>query len=94
MATKKNSEYTKNKQDEARSLLRKIMDSEGVNASYIANKLKEKDEYCSDSRTNFLNKLARSSFKFTEILQILDVLGYDIKFIKKDSIEGQEQTEL
>ena len=42
----------------------------------------------SASVSNLLNKLARSSFKLTELMDIADLFGYEIKFIKKEPIEG------
>ena len=49
--------------------------------------IKEVDKYNSDSRTNFLNKVARSSFKLTEVMQILDLFGYELKIVRKSAIE-------
>ena len=44
----------------------------------------------SASVSNLLNKLARSSFKLTELMDIADLFGYEIKFIKKEPIEGSK----
>ena len=93
MTVKKVSKNTKQIQDKARTMLKDFIQEQGVNASYIANKLKEVDKYNSDSRTNFLNKLARSSFKFTEVMQIVDLFGYELKIVPKTSIEQLSTTE-
>lgn len=93
MTVKKVSKNTKQIQDKARTMLKDFIQEQGVNASYIANKLKEVDKYNSDSRTNFLNKLARSSFKFTEVMQIVDLFGYELKILPKTSIEQLSTTE-
>ncbi len=93
MTVKKVSKSTKLMQDKARTMLKDFIKEQGSNASYIANKLKEVDKYNSDSRTNFLNKLARSSFKFTEVMQIVDLFGYELKILPKTSIEHVSTTE-
>lgn len=33
---------------------------------------------------NFSNRLSKESFKYTEICEILDIIGYDIQWTKKD----------
>ena len=43
----------------------------------------------SGSDSNLLNKLTRSSFKVTELMDIADLFGYEIKFVKKQAIEGK-----
>ena len=46
----------------------------------------------SASDSNLLNKLARSSFKVTELMDIAELFGYEIKFVPKPPIEAQEKT--
>lgn len=33
---------------------------------------------------NFSNRLSKETFKYNEILEILDIVGYDIQWIKRD----------
>ncbi len=33
---------------------------------------------------NFSNRLSKETFKYNEILEILDIIGYDIEWIKRD----------
>lgn len=33
---------------------------------------------------NFSNRLSKETFKYNEILEILDIIGYDIQWIKRD----------
>jgi len=93
MTVKKVSKNTKQIQDKARTMLKDFIKEQGTNASYIACKLKEVDKYNSDSRTNFLNKVARSSFKLTEVMQILDLFGYELKIVPKTSIEQNNKVD-
>jgi len=42
------------------------------------------DEYGrSDSVSNFSNKLARGSLRYPEVLELADVMGYDIVWVKR-----------
>ena len=34
---------------------------------------------------NFSNRLRGETFKYTEVLEILDIIGYDVQWIKRDS---------
>jgi len=33
---------------------------------------------------NFSNRLSKETFRYNEILEILDIIGYDIHWVKKD----------
>lgn len=44
----------------------------------------------SGSVSNLLNKLARSTFKISELMDIADLFGYEIKFVKKQAIESKK----
>lgn len=33
---------------------------------------------------NFSNRLSKETFKYNEVLEILDIIGYDIQWVKKD----------
>lgn len=33
---------------------------------------------------NFSNRLSKETFKYSEILEILDIIGYDIQWVKRD----------
>lgn len=45
----------------------------------------------SASDSNLLNKLSRSSFKVTELMDIAELFSYEIKFVPKNSIEGMQE---
>lgn len=44
----------------------------------------------SGSVSNLLNKLSRATFKISELIDIADLFGYEVKFVKKQAIEGHE----
>lgn len=44
----------------------------------------------SGSVSNLLNKLSRATFKISELMDIADLFGYEVKFVKKQAIEGHE----
>lgn len=33
---------------------------------------------------NFSNRLRGETFKYTEVMEILDIIGYDVQWIKRD----------
>lgn len=74
--------------EQARTFIKNFMREHNVNASQLASRLKALDPKRSDSRTNILNKLARASFQLTEVMQIVDLFGYELKIVTKDPIEG------
>lgn len=84
---------TKHLQDKLRDKLKELMKEQGLDAQGLADKLKENYIGYSDSRTNMLNKLRRATIKYTEVVQIMDVLGYDLKLVPKSAIEPPKQTE-
>lgn len=84
---------TKHLQDKLRDKIKELMKEQGLDAQGLADRLKENYIGYSDSRTNILNKLKRATIKFTEAVQIFDVLGYDLKLVPKSAIETPKQTE-
>jgi len=70
-----------------------LMEEQGLNAEALALKISKRYDGYSTSRTNMLNKLARASIKYTEAVQIFDVLGYDVKIVPKTPIEQISTTE-
>lgn len=74
----------------ARELLLNFMQEQNIKPPALAIKCKEVYGR-SDSRTSMLNKIKRASFKLTEIMQIADMFGYEIKFVKKQAIEQHEK---
>lgn len=74
--------------ERASNFIKDFMKAKNVNASRLAQMLKELDSNRSDSRTNILNKLARASFQLTEVMQILDLFDCELKIVSKNPIEG------
>lgn len=75
--------------DKARTLVKGFMRDNDITAVKLAEKLKEAYGR-SASRTNILNKLARSSFSLIEFMQIVEAYGYKIEVVPdKKPIEGK-----
>ena len=53
----------------------------------MTNVVKELNHRHGTSNTiqNFSNKLRNETFKYTEVLEILDIIGYHVKWVKNDS---------
>ena len=83
---------TKHLQDKLRDKIKELMKEQGLDAQGLADRLKENYIGYSDSRTNILNKLKRATIKFTEAVQIFDVLEYDLKLVPKTPIEPPKET--
>ena len=73
----------------AREFLRDFMLQQNIKPPALAIKCKEVYGR-SDSRTSMLNKIKRASFKLTEIMQIVDMFGYELRIVPKNSIEGHK----
>ena len=88
MAKKNFKKDTELLQSKLKKQILTFMEEQGLNAEALALKISKHYDGYSSSRTNMLNKLARASIKYTEAVQIFDVLGYDVKIVPKTSIEG------
>lgn len=82
---------TKHLQDKLRDKIKELMKEQGLDAQGLADKIKENYIGYSDSRTNVLNKLRRATIKFTEAVQIFDVLGYELKLVPKPNRASKTQ---
>ena len=58
----------------------------GFTMKEIVARLHEK-YYWSDSAGNFSNKLKRESLRYREAVELADVLGYDIVWVKREENE-------
>lgn len=70
--------------EKARGLIKDFMKENNITAPKLAEKLQEVYGR-SSSRTNILNKLARSSFSLTEFIQIIEAYGYELEIKQTDS---------
>ena len=81
---------TEDKKEQARVLIKEFLKENNTSIYKLADML-HKTYGRSASVSNILNKLARSSFKLTELMDIADLFGYEIKFVKKQAIESHEK---
>ena len=78
------------RREQARTLIKNLLRERKVQIFKLANMLNEQFGR-SASSPNLVNKFSRSSFKLTEFLDIVEVLGYEIKLVSKTPIEGGEK---
>lgn len=79
---------TEERKEQARRLVKEFLREQNTSVYRLARMLNEAyGRSASDS--NLLNKLSRSSFKVTELMDIAELFGYEVKFVKK-AIEGHE----
>lgn len=65
-----------------RVLLKDFLKEQKISVPELADMLSKEYER-PESRTNLLNKFARASFKMVDVIEILDLFGYEVKFDKK-----------
>lgn len=88
MSNPKTPKYTatNERKEQARKLVKDFLQEQNTSVYRLARMLNESyGRSASDS--NLLNKLARSSFKVTELMDIAELFGYELKFVKKEAIE-------
>lgn len=79
---------TDERKEQARRLVKDFLQEQNTSVYRLARMLNERyGRSASDS--NLLNKLTRASFKQTELMDIAELFGYELKFVKKEPIEGQ-----
>ena len=78
---------TDERKEQARRLVKDFLQEKHTSIYRLSKMLNEKYGL-SASDSNLLNKLARSSFKVTELMDIAELFDYEIKFVPKTSIEG------
>lgn len=82
---------TEERKEQARRLVKDFLQEQSTSIYRLARMLNETyGRSASDS--NLLNKLARSSFKVTEFMDIAELFGYELKFVPKTLIEGHDES--
>ena len=80
---------TEERKEQARRLVKEFLQEQNTSVYRLARMLNEAyGRSASDS--NLQNKLARASFKITELMDIAELFGYELKFVPKTPIEGHE----
>lgn len=82
---------TEERKEQARRLVKDFLQEQNTSVYRLARLLNETyGRSASDS--NLLNKLARSSFKVTELMDIAELFDYEIKFVPKKPIEVHDKS--
>lgn len=82
---------TEERKEQARRLVKTFLNENNTSVYRLARELNKRyGRSASDS--NLQNKLARASFKITELMDIAELFGYELKFVPKSSIEGHENS--
>lgn len=69
-----------------------FMDSQKLTKAGLAKLLEEKLGR-SGCRTNLVKKFSKATFQLSEVMEILDLYGYELKIIPKTQIEHSENIE-
>lgn len=81
---------TEQQKEQLRSLIKDFLQQNDTSIYRLAKLLNERYGR-SASVSNILNKMARGSFKVTEFMDIAELFGYELRFVKKEAIEGHEK---
>jgi len=73
---------TEQQKEQLRSLIKDFLQQNDTSIYRLAKLLNERYGR-SASVSNILNKMARGSFKVTEFMDIAELFGYELKFVKK-----------
>lgn len=73
-----------------RRLVKDFLQEQNTSVYKLAKMLNEKYGR-SGSVSNLLNKLARSTFKISELMDIAELFDYEIKFVPKTQIESMQE---
>ena len=83
---------TNERKEQARRLVKEFLKQNDISILKLAKLLNEKYGR-SASAPNMMNKLARSSFKVTELMDIAELFDCELKFVQKTSIEQNNKVD-
>lgn len=78
--------------DKVRNFLDNFLKANKITKTELARTLETKLGR-SGCRVNLVKKFSRASFQFSEVMEILDLYGYELKIIPKTPIEHLENLE-
>ena len=67
-----------------RTKIKAFLASNGTTLTDVVKVMNERHPDESTTQQNITNKLARETIKFKEVVEIADILGYDIAFKKRN----------
>lgn len=76
------------KEFDSREVLKAFLKEQNETLVHVVEMLNAKNPTKQTSAQNLTNKLMRNTIKFSEIMEIVDVLGFEIYFRKKDDSDG------
>lgn len=72
-----------------RTKIKSFLASNGITLTDVVKAMNERHPDNPTTQQNITNKLARETIKFTEVMEIADILGYDIVFKKRNGKETE-----
>ena len=79
--------------NKVRNFLENFLKANKITKSELARTLEEKLGR-SGCRVNLVKKFSRASFQLSEVMEILDLYGYDLKIVPKAPDRGLDKGEL
>lgn len=69
--------------NEVRKRIKSLLASEGVTVTELVEEYNRTHADTRTTRQNLTNKLARQTLQFKEVIELADVLGYEVEFVKR-----------
>ena len=71
-----------------RAKIKAFLAANGVTLTDVIKTMNERHPDEPTTQQNITNKLARETIKFSEVMEIADILGYDIVFKKRNGAQA------
>ena len=75
--------------DRVKAFLNDFMDANNLTKKGLAELMQDKLGR-SGCRTSLVKKFSKATFQLSEVMEILDLFGYELKIVQKVPIEGSE----
>lgn len=72
-----------NDNNEVRKRVKCWLASEGITLTDLVNEYNQLHPKAPTTRQNLTNKLARQTLQYKELIELADVLGYDVELVKR-----------
>ena len=76
--------------DRVKAFMNDFMQANNLTKKGLAELMQEKLGR-SGCRTSLVKKFSKATFQLSEVMEILDLYGYELKIVPKEQIEGTEE---
>ena len=73
-----------------REMIKKLLSDCNITLKEVVTEMNNRHPEDSTTPQNITNKLARQTIKFNEVMEIADIVGYEIKFVKTQVMDRKD----